>query len=271
MQLDIIPVNKTKGGLHVHIMLFALLGLCFGSFANVLVYRLPLSIGITTPPSACPACKSPIRFYDLLPILSWAWLKGRCRHCSASISPRYPLVEASCALLFTGMALYAPIACAIVLSLFAFLLTSIALIDADTQHIPDVLLAVTCIIGVGWVAAGHFAPYFPKAPGFISAVLGILAGGLPLLAVDRLVLTLFKKDGFGYGDVKLMAVCGLFLGWQLVLVAFFFAFITGGMYAAYLLITGRAKRGQYIAFGPFLCAGTVAALWFGQVFISFIT
>ena len=244
----------------------AVIGLCFGSFANVLIYRVPRKTSIISPPSACPACDYRIAPYDLLPIISWVLLKGRCRNCHESISPRYPLTEVACALLFAGMVLYTPTLSAVFLSLFAFVLVTISLIDWDTQEIPDVLLLTAALMGVSWVIAGQFSPLFPKAPGFIYAGLGILAGGLPLLIVDWLVLKLFKKDGFGYGDVKLMAVAGLFLGVRFTFAAFFFAFLAGGVYAAFLLITGRARRGEYIAFGPFLCAGTITALWFGQAF-----
>jgi len=149
-----------------------------------------------------------------------------------------------------------------------FILLTVSVIDWDTQEIPDSLLLAAAITGGIWVTAGHFSPLFPEAPGFIAAGLGILAGGLPLLLIDKLVIILFKKDGFGYGDVKLMAVCGLYLGVSIMFAAFFFAFIAGGIYATFLLITGRAKRGEYIAFGPFLCAGVIAAMWFGQGFIS---
>ena len=249
----------------------ALIGLCFGSFANVLIFRLPRKISILSPPSACPACNCPIAPYDLIPILSWVLLKGRCRSCRKGISPRYPLTEFTCALLFVSMVLYTASLSAAFLSLFMFVLLTVSLIDWDTQEIPDALLLVAALTGIGWVVAGHFSSLFPKAPGFIYAGLGILAGGLPLFIVDRLVLALFKKDGFGHGDVKLMAVSGLFLGVRLIFVAFFIAFIIGGIYAVFLLITGRARRGDYIALGPFLCVGIVAALWFGQAFLNFFT
>jgi len=155
---------------------------------------------------------------------------------------------------------------AIFLSLFAFILLTIALIDWDTQEIPDSLLLVALLAGVTWLVLGNFTRIFPHAPGLIDAGMGMFAGAIPLLAIDRLMLLLVKKDGFGYGDVKLMAVAGLFLGWRAVVMAFFFAFVTGGAFAIFLLVTGRARRGEYIAFGPFLAGGIIAALWFGQVF-----
>jgi len=162
------------------------------------------------------------------------------------------------------MVFFIPSLSAIFLSLFAFILLSVGIIDWDTGEIPDGLLIAATIIGVVWIVCGYISPLFSHAPGFNDAGLGILAGGLPLLVVDKLTIVLVKKDGFGYGDVKLMAVAGLFIGWQLVFIAFFIAFISGGIAATVLLITGRAKRGEYIAFGPFLCCGVITAIWFGQ-------
>ena len=242
-----------------------------GSFANVLVYRIPRQISIIRPSSRCPNCDKPIAFYDLLPLAGWAILKGRCRYCRECISPRYPLTELACAMLFVGMALFTMSLSVIFLSFFGFILLVVSLIDRDTQVIPDGLLLMALIIGMVWVTAGYFTNLFPKAPGFFDAGLGILAGAAPLLVVDRLVLALMKKDGFGYGDVKLMAVSGLFLGWNAIFAAFFFAFISGGIFAVYLRVTGRAESGAYIAFGPFLCGGVIAALWFGQMFWNLIT
>ena len=243
-------------------------GLCFGSFANVLIHRVPRGLSIVVPASACTACNSPIKPYDLLPIISWLVLWGRCRNCKAPISVTYPLVEIACALIFAGMLAFTFTLSAIFLSLLGFILLVVSVIDAHTQEIPDGLVIAAAVIGIVWVVLGHVTGYFPHAPGFFGAGLGILTGGLPLLIIDKLVQVALKKDGFGHGDVKLMAVCGIFLGWQLTLVAFFFAFVTGGMYASFLLISGRGRRGDYIAFGPFLSAGTIAAIWGGNAFLS---
>jgi len=177
----------------------------------------------------------------------------------------------ACALLFAGMMIFTQSPTVVFISLFAFILLTISLIDWYTQEIPDGLLLVAIAIGAVWVVLGNITEIFPHAPGFLDAGLGILAGAVPLLAIDRLVLVLAKKDGFGYGDVKLMATAGLFLGWSNIFAAFIFAFIAGGIYAACLLLTGRARRGEYIAFGPFLCGGIIAALWFGQAFWNLLT
>ena len=245
--------------------------MCMGSFGGMLVYRLPRGLSIIKPPSMCPACSTPIAFYDLLPVVGWVLLKGRCRRCGVGISPRYPLMELACGLLFVGMALFTRSLSAVVLSFLGFILLVVSVIDWDTQEIPDGLLLAAAVLGAIWVTGGHFTNLFPGAPGFFDAGMGILAGAVPLLVLDRLVLALAKKDGFGYGDVKLMAAAGMFLGWSAVAAAFFFAFIGGGIYAVFLLATGRAGRGTYIAFGPFLCGGVIAALWFGQGFWSLLT
>jgi len=244
--------------------------MCFGSFANALIYRLPRKISVFAKRSACPSCGSNISFLDLLPVVSWVFLKGRCRHCLAGISVRYPLIELACAFLFASTILITNNISAIFICLLVFALLTISVIDADTQEIPNELLVFIAIVGVSWVVLGRLFPIFSCAPGIINAVMGILVGGLPLLLIDKLTLVLVKKDGFGYGDVKLMAVCGIFLGWQLSLIAFLIAFVVGGIYATYLLATHRVKRGEYIAFGPFLCVGVVASIWVGQEIISFI-
>jgi leader peptidase (prepilin peptidase)/N-methyltransferase len=164
---------------------------------------------------------------------------------------------------------------ALPLSLLAFILLTVSLVDWEVQEIPDGLLIFGAAVAVFWVGlkAGSdfaYARYaWPiMAPTIPDALIGALVGGLFLFAIDRLVWLLIKKDGFGMGDVKLMAMAGLFLGWQMTLVAYFFAILAGGCYAAFLLATGRAKRGAYLPFGPFLSAGVLTALWFGQGFMD---
>ncbi|MDR0273248.1 MAG: prepilin peptidase [Clostridiales bacterium] len=258
-----------------------LIGLCFGSFANVVIYRLPKGLSISKPPSACPSCKKQLQAIDLVPVLSWFFLRGKCRRCKKKISVRYPLVELLCGMLFASMA-YAsmvngsPTLSLVPLSVFVFVLLVVSFIDADTQEIPDGLLIIGAVAGIIFIACGHFmSEIFPHARDWKDALLGVIAGAAPLLIIDRLCLLIVKKDGFGYGDVKLMAMVGLFLGWQNVLMAFLFAFVSGAVFAVYLMVTGKAKRGSYFAFGPFLCIGTYLAFFFGKAvldwYVAFIT
>ena len=255
--------------LDIYVLIF---GLCFGSFANVVIYRLPRKLSIIMPPSHCPACNKRLAARDLFPVISWMALRGRCRFCGVCISLRYPTVEAVCAGLFFAMARFAGMSLSTLpLCLLAFVLLCVSFIDWDTQEIPDGLLIFGFLVGLAWLGAAWFSPaLFPFAPLWHDALLGLLAGALPLFLLDQLTLLLVKKDGFGFGDVKLMAVLGLFLGWQMTFAAFFFAFVAGGTYGAFLLITRRAEQGTYIAFGPFLCAGSLLALWFGKPFIKLL-
>ena len=245
------------------------IGLIFGSFANVVIYRWPRKLSVVSPPSACPKCEKRLGVLDLIPIVSWLALRGRCRFCRERISLRYPAVELACGLLFASMVLYSPTLSAIPLSALAFVLLCVTMIDWDTQTIPDGLLIFGAIAGVIWIICGHFAAdLFPFAPDWRDVLLGAMAGALPLFLLDRLTLLFLKKDGFGYGDVKLMAMVGLFLGWQMTLMALGFAVVFGAAFAIYLLASGKAKRGTYMAFGPFLCAGALAALWLGEPLLS---
>ena len=132
-------------------------------------------------------------------------------------------------------------------------LTVAALVDLDTMCIPDAPLVVGALAAGAWIFIGGIAWY--------AALIGAAAGAMPLWLLDRGVWLLARKRGFGFGDVKLMAVGGLFLGWRGVVAAFFCAFVAGGAVAALLLLTKRAAQGSYMAFGPFLCAGILAALW----------
>jgi len=248
---------------NVVIILAAIVGLCFGSFANVVIYRLPNGGSIIWPPSHCPACEKKLLNLDLIPVISWFALRGSCRFCKTRISLRYPAVELVCAMLFVGTAWFMGASFSLIpLCLLAFVLLCSALMDWDTMEIPDEPLIFGAVTGVAWVTGGFFFPHiFPNSPVWSAALLGVLAGTLPLLLIDKIVVLLTSKDGFGFGDVKLMAMAGLFLGWQGVPEAFFFAFVGGGLYGAFLLLTRRAERYSYVAFGPFLCAGVLISLW----------
>ncbi|MCL1995705.1 MAG: prepilin peptidase [Defluviitaleaceae bacterium] len=243
------------------------MGIIFGSFANVIIHRIPLGISIISPPSHCPDCGRGLSPWELVPVISYILLRGKCR-CGAKISLRYPLVELACGLLWLAVAIAFPFWDAVPLALLAFALLCVAIIDAKTMLIPDGLNIFIALLGILWVVSALWLPTTP--PDWQASLFGLLAGGLPLLIVDRLTIIIAGKDGFGYGDVKLMAACGLLLGWQLVLVAFFFAFTTGAIFALWLIVTGRAKRGAYMPFGPFLCGGVMGGLFFGDIFISFL-
>jgi len=206
---------------------------------------------------------------DLLPVLSWFILRGKCRRCKAHISAQYPAVEALCAALFAAVAVYAgePYISVVPLCLLAFMLLSVSFIDLAIQEIPDGLLIFGASAGIIWIVATLFYPP-AGGPEWHDALLGALAGSAPLFLIDRLTILLTGKDGFGFGDVKMMAVCGLFLGWRLTLVSLLFGVVAGGVICAALMIARRVRRGDYIPFGPFLAVGVLCALFFGNMFID---
>lgn len=241
---------------HLVILLyFFFVGTCFGSLANVMVFRLPLGKSMIRPSSYCPACEHRILVFDLVPVLSYFILLGKCRHCKAKISIRYPIVEFLCGVLFAACAaLYAFPAMAW-FSLLCFALLTVTLIDMKVQEIPDSMVALIAVSAIAWLALG------PESISPAEAAIGAAAGALPLLLLDRITLLALKKDGFGYGDVKLMGAAGLFLGWQGVAAAFFIAFVSGAAAAVAMMKLSKVERGGYIAFGPFLCAGILAAAW----------
>lgn len=243
-----------------------ILGLCIGSFANVIIDRITLGKSDIRAHFECSGCSKRLTLLDLVPVLSYLLLSGRCRHCKTKKSIRYPIVELLTAILFFGMTWHMPYLQVIPLLILIFILVCISLIDIDTQEIPDSLLIFGGVTGSSWVIIGHILGW--NSPTWQNALLGIAAGALPLIILDALTLLFLKKDGFGYGDVKLMAVAGIFLGWQLIFVAYVFAFLSGGIFATYLIISKKAKRGTYMAFGPFLALGIVLALWFGYNFTT---
>lgn len=253
-----------------------LFGALFGSFLNVVAYRVPLRQSVVSPPSACPRCGAAIRGYDNIPVVSWLVLRGRCRDCAEPISYRYPLVELGTAAFFVVVAAWwvanggargwaagdIRMLTAHLLELVAFLYLSavsvaLALIDIDTHTLPNRLVLPTCMVGVVFLGgaallAGDPAILFRAALGLVALWLGYLA------------LALAYPGGMGLGDVKLAGVLGLFLGylgWPQLIVGTFAAFLLGGIFAIGLLIARRVKRGGGIPFGPWMLAGA----WVGII------
>ena len=230
-----------------------LLGLVIGSFLNVVIARLHDGRSIIRPPSACPACGGLIRWYDNVPLLSWLWLRARCRNCQVRISWRYPTVELLTAILFMLAARrFGPALDLGVALLLLAALVAIAGIDLDQQIIPDVITLPGIVVGAGLTVALHPAAW-------LDAVLGILVGGGLFL-----VIILASRGGMGGGDMKLGAMIGAFLGWQLVLLAILLGVFAGGAVAIGLLITGTRGRKDAVPFGPFLALGAVVSLLWGH-------
>lgn len=263
----------TPGALEWIVLLF---GLVIGSFLNVCIVRLPISGSLMRPSSNCPRCKTPIQWYDNIPLLSFVLLQGRCRACRQPISWRYPVVELLNGLLYvwalhlfgvTGEALLAMILCSSLLV--------ITFIDLDHQIIPDVITLPGMVLGLA------VAPFFMNAlaaplpfgiapdagsyvTGLANSIIGLLLGGGPLWLIGWLWEKLRKVEAMGGGDVKLMGMLGSFLGWQGALLTIMLGAMAGTVIGVALILLKKHEAQQHIPFGPFLAVGALVALFFGE-------
>lgn len=233
-------------------------GLLIGSFLNVCIARLPAGESVSSPGSRCPACATPIRWYDNIPVVSYLVLGRRCRACKAPISVRYPLVELATAVAFALQAWLLP-PDPIVLAqhlLFTALLIVLFGTDYDVQRLPDV-------ITLPGTAAGVLIAVF-VVPGFVASVAGAALGAAVLLFVRWAWKRLRGVDGMGLGDVKMLAMIGAFLGWRQVGVVLFLASLSGAVIGLALAATGRRSMQTRLPFGTFLAVAAYAASLIGK-------
>lgn len=241
----------------------AILGLCVGSFLNVLIYRVPNQMSIIKPDSHCPNCKKKLKWWHNIPVLSWLCLGGRCAYCHTPISPRYIMVEILNMVLWLGCALVfwkINIVLAISMMIGCSILITIAFIDFEHKYIPDRFQIALLIVGI-------LCAIFDPVWGWASHVIGLFVGGGVLLLFYGLGFLLYKKEALGFGDVKLMAVCGLILGWQSVLVALFFGAILGAIGCLVMRAISKDGAGEY-AFAPYLALGVILAMFFGADIVA---
>jgi len=237
-------------------------GACIGSFLNVCIHRIPKGISLLHPSSQCPTCRTPIRFYDNLPILSFLFLKRRCRSCNAMISYRYPLVEFLTGLLAVSIGIRYGISLeGFIFFLFAAALLTVTFIDIDHQMIPD---RITLPGILGGLAAAAVLPEMR----LIDSLLGILAGGGVLLAVALLYHAITRKEGMGGGDIKLLAMIGAMTGWTGVLFTVFIASVFGALVGAMIMLKTETGLKTAVPFGPFLSLGALAYVYTGPEWIS---
>jgi leader peptidase (prepilin peptidase) / N-methyltransferase len=229
-----------------------ILGLCVGSFLNVVIARVPERRSIVSPGSACPRCGKPIAWFDNVPLLSYALLRARCRHCDEPISLRYPLVELLTGLLFVLAVSELGVGLSLVAGLILLAaLVAITAIDLDCQLIPDV-------ISLPGIVVGFVLSLIVGNPGWLDSLIGILVGGGLFF-----LIIVASRGGMGGGDMKLGAMLGAFLGWKLTLVAVLLAVLTGGVVAIILLAVRRKGRKDAVPFGPFLALGGAVSLFWG--------
>ncbi len=257
-----------------------LLGLMVGSFLNVVIHRLPIMmerdwagqcaelrneapptfepLSLARPRSRCPHCGHAIGALENIPLLSWLILRGHCSGCKAPISPRYPLIEAITGLLFAYAAWRFGFTAA-GLGALAFMAALVALtgIDFDTQLLPDDITLPLLWLGLALNAFGVYTD-------LKSAVIGAMAGYLSLWGVYWLFKLATGKEGMGYGDFKLLAALGAWLGWQMLPVVILLSSFVGAVVGIALMVVARRGRNVPIPFGPYLAAAGVIALFWGK-------
>ena len=261
-------------------ILSGLVGLFVGSFLNVVIHRLPRMMerdwhaqaaelrgeqapanerfNLATPRSRCPHCGHQITMLENIPIVSYVVLRGRCAHCGAGISRRYPIVEALSALLSAYAAWHFGFgASALGALLFVWVMVALTFIDLDTQLLPDDITLPLLWLGLAF----NLGTTFAELP---DAVIGAMAGYLALWAVFWLFKLATGKEGMGYGDFKLLAAIGAWLGWQMLPLTILLSSLVGAVVGILLIVVARHGRNVPIPFGPYLAAAGLIALFWGE-------
>lgn len=238
----------------IYIIIF-LFGIVIGSFLNVLIFRIPKQEEFVKTRSHCMTCGHQLAWYDNIPLFSWLSLKGKCRYCGAPISPQYPIIEAAngilyvCIFLIKGLTLDA-----VLISLLASMLLSLSVIDFRTFEIPFGFQ-----IAISILAVVHLALHYTN---WLEYVIGFFAVSIIL----EILLLASKGRAIGGGDVRLMATCGLFLGWKLILLAFVLGCVLGSV--IHIIRMKVSKADKVLAMGPYLSAGVMIAALFGEKLIG---
>ena len=245
----------------IELAMVAVFGLLIGSFLNVVIHRVPRKESLVSPGSRCPACGYALRWYDNIPVVSYAMLGGRCRRCRAPISLRYPLVELTTAMVFVAHYFvfgWTPLLA--VRLLFGASLVALFAIDLEHHLLPDVITLPGILVGL---AASAFLP-----PGVFEALIGMLIGGGSLWLIGEAYYRYSGEEGMGGGDVKMLAMIGAFLGWKLVLVTLVLSSVLGSVLGLSIIAIKRGGMKYALPFGTFLALGALAASLFGDGIVS---
>ena len=276
----------------LYVVIVSIIGLHIGSFLNVVIYRLPKMmemqwqeechscfpnetvkpkitepLNLSLPRSHCPVCKTQLRVIDNIPILSWLFLKGKCHHCKTSISIRYPLIELFTAVL-AGITAYIlpPSYWSLSLVAVTFVLIALSFIDIDTQLLPDQIT-----LPLMW--SGMLLALFEVSPiSLQDSVAGAMAGYLALWSVFHIFKLITGKEGMGYGDFKLLAALGAWLGWQSLPMVILIASLAGAIVGLFMMKMKNTEKDTPLPFGPYLAiAGWVSLLWGNQITQLYLT
>jgi leader peptidase (prepilin peptidase)/N-methyltransferase len=258
----------------IYYLLFFILGAVVGSFLNVVIDRLPDNQSLISPASHCPQCQTKLAVKDLIPIVSYIWLRAECRYCGAHIPIRILMVELFTGLLFIllfwryGIALQL-----LIIAIYGCVFIVITVIDLEYGIIPNsitypfmiIAIVVTTFMGSGITSNILSIDYYGlrySLP-FVANLIDSISGGL-LAFIFLLLIAIISRGGMGMGDVKLAALIGFMTGFPMVIISLFLGIISGGIVAVILLLLRRKTRKDTVPFGPFLCLGALIALLFGS-------
>ena len=229
----------------------ACFGLIIGSFLNVCIHRLPLGESLVWPASRCPRCKTPLKPYDNIPVIGYLLLRGRCRSCGNPIAVKYPIVELLTMAVFVAAYVLYPPALMVQRIVFGCAMIVLFFVDLEHHRLPNEITLPGIVIG--------FACSFFMPPGWISSLIGILAGGGFLWLVGWLWFLIRHEEGMGFGDVKMIAMIGAFLGWQLMAATLFVSTILGSLIGVGLIAAKRGNLKTALPFGCFLAISAILA------------
>jgi leader peptidase (prepilin peptidase)/N-methyltransferase len=241
-------------------LLAAIVGAMVGSFLNVCIHRLPRGESIVHPRSRCPHCGHQIAWFENVPVVSWVVLGARCRKCRARISPMYPIVELTTALLFAACAVaFGPTLLFLSRAIFVAAMLTLAITDLRERILPNAITYPGVIVGL------LFSLVLP--PGIVSALVGAVAGAAVPWLIGELYYRVRRIEGLGMGDVKMLAMIGAFLGWQMALVTLFAGSLLGVLVGVPITVIKR-DRYYMIPLGTFLAIGAVAATFVGPPLVE---
>lgn len=242
--------------LYIGVFIF---GTIIGSFLNVCIFRIPNNESIAFPPSHCGNCKHELKPLDLVPILSWIFLKGKCRYCKEKISCQYPILEGVCGLLFLLVYInYGNSIDSIKYMVLTALLLVIGVIDFKTQDVYDSTIIFGIIMGIVFIILNK---YFYGEANFVSALLGAI--------IPAIIIAIFAYfNAMGWGDVEIIFLVGLFLNFKMNMLNLFLAIVIGGLVACFLLVVKKKGGKDKMAFGPYIALSSYIVILFGNQILN---
>lgn len=248
-------------------VIVTVLGILFGSFLNVVIYRYPKGENIVFPSSHCPKCNHELKWYHNIPLFSYLFLGGKCAFCKEKISLRYPLVELLTGILFLLSYLSVSLSYSLIFYLiFVIMGVLIAFIDYDEKIIPDLFLLIILVNSFLYFL---YKTIFTADYNYWNHIFGFFAGFLPFYLIRLIASAIYKREALGLGDVKYMGVVGFFLGWGNVILIVLIASLTASIIEITLITLKKKKRSEEFAFGPYLVIGSLIAMLYGEIIIEF--